>query len=279
MHSIFGGAKSFNQDISIWDVSKVTNMNYMFNGASSFDQNLACWDISKVIGINSINHIFSGATQMINKYPEVTNIYYTNMPEIWSTVFGDCPEPEPEPQPEPEPEPTYIRQINNRTELLEAVLEWNGTENRFGEYHSTKQQAIEKYGHISTWDVSNVTDMNGLFRYATAFNEDISSWDVSNVTDMSSMFFYADTFDKDIGEWDVSNVTNMENMFHGASSFDQNLACWDISKVTGINSVNYIFSDATQMINKYPGVTNIDYTTMPEIWNTVFGDCSKPEPE
>ena len=32
MDCMFGGCTSFNQDISLWDVSKVTNMSYMFHG-------------------------------------------------------------------------------------------------------------------------------------------------------------------------------------------------------------------------------------------------------
>ena len=42
---------------------------------------------------------------------------------------------------------------------------------------------------ISTWDVSNVTNMEAMFENATAFNQDIGNWDVSNVTDMSVCFF------------------------------------------------------------------------------------------
>ena len=38
----------FNQDISQWDVSKVTNMSYMFE-RSKFNQDISEWDVSKVI--------------------------------------------------------------------------------------------------------------------------------------------------------------------------------------------------------------------------------------
>ena len=38
-----------------------------------------------------------------------------------------------------------------------------------------------KYGHISYWDTSKVTDMSELFKDKKDFNEDISKWDTSNV--------------------------------------------------------------------------------------------------
>ena len=44
------------------------------------------------------------------------------------------------------------------------------------------------------------------------FNQDISGWDVSNVTNMDGMFLGNQYFNQDLSSWDVSNVTNC-NMF------------------------------------------------------------------
>ena len=45
------------------------------------------------------------------------------------------------------------------------------------------------------------------------FNQDISSWDVSSVTSMEGMFAGATSFNQNISSWDVSNVTNMDRCF------------------------------------------------------------------
>jgi surface protein len=75
---------------------------------------------------------------------------------------------------------------------------------------------------ISSWNVSNVTNMSFMFYFNTSFNQNISSWNVSNVTNMSSMFQSATMFNQNISSWDVSNVTNMFQMFYNASSFNNN---------------------------------------------------------
>ncbi len=48
MSGMFAGATSFNQDISNWDVSNVSNMMGMFDLATSFNQDISNWDVSKV---------------------------------------------------------------------------------------------------------------------------------------------------------------------------------------------------------------------------------------
>ena len=107
---------------------------------------------------------------------------------------------------------------------------------------TSRSRCEAMFGHIGTWDVSDVTDMSCLFSFhdddnfvvVNAFNDDISGWNVSNVTDMSCMFQNARSFDQNIGAWNVSNVTDMSCMFHFAHSFNQNVGQWNVSNVTSM---------------------------------------------
>ena len=90
---------------------------------------------------------------------------------------------------------------------------------------------------IGHWDVSNVTDMYAMFSGASSFNQDIGGWNVSNVTEMRDMFYGASSFNQDIQDWNVGKVTMMDAMFKNASSFNQNLTAWDVSNVISMDQM------------------------------------------
>ena len=71
------------------------------------------------------------------------------------------------------------------------------------------------------------------YRFAMAihFDQDISTWDVSNVSDMGYMFLHALEFDQDLSDWQVHNAFSLNSMFFGANKFNQDiLQKWQISE-------------------------------------------------
>jgi surface protein len=104
---------------------------------------------------------------------------------------------------------------------------------------------------ISSWDTSNVTSFEDMFRNYNSsnysgFNQDISKWNTSSATTMQGMFTHQDSFDSDISSWDTSNVTDMSDMFAYAHEFNQNIGNWDVSSVTNMSTM---FFDADEFNN------------------------------
>ena len=83
------------------------------------------------------------------------------------------------------------------------------------------------------WDESNVTHMdNSAFAGCSQFNEeDISKWNVSNVTNMENMF-RCSRLNQPLNQWNVSKVTSIYRMFGDSRCFNQPLNDWDVSRVT-----------------------------------------------
>ena len=101
-------------------------------------------------------------------------------------------------------------------DVRKAVKQWKGE----------PVAAERRYGHISDWDVSRVTDMSRLFYNLDDFNEDLSKWHTGSVTNMSSMFTYASSFTSDLSQWQTGNVTDMSEMFSGARSLQEKPFWW-----------------------------------------------------
>ena len=117
----------------------------------------------------------------------------------------------------------------------------------------------EVNGDISSWDVSNVTFMNGMFSHAINFNQPIGNWDVSNVINMYGMFLYADSFNQPIGNWDVSNVENMVWLLSN-TNFNQPIGDWDVSSVIDMSGMFQTNPSFNQPIGNWDvsNVTNMD---------------------
>ena len=102
-------------------------------------------------------------------------------------------------------------------------------------------------------DLSNVTNIIGVFAGANSFNEPVEHWDVSNVEHFHGAFLNATSFNQPLNNWDLSNAFSLNQMFDGASSFNQPLDKWDVSNV---HQMSWIFENA-ESFDQYIGSWNI----------------------
>ena len=174
MYDMFYNINNFNEDITSWDTSNITNMNGIFSDASAFDKNIGSWNTSKV---TSMNNMFNGASVFNQNINSWNTSKVTDMSYMFYASFafnGDI----------------SLWNTSNVTNMISI----------FASASSFNQD-------INSWNTSNVTDMSFMFQNASAFNKNIGLWNTSNVTDMSNMFARASSFNQDISSWDVSLVS------------------------------------------------------------------------
>jgi surface protein len=145
--------------------------------------------------------------------------------DLWSDMWSFTTKPAPRPR-------FYLADNQITVKCEDAIIDETGIINEIEYTKRTKDQITTE--NASTTCTSGITDMDGLFREKSEFNEDISHWDVSSVTRLSRMFSFAKAFNGDISAWDVSNVTDMGDMFNRAESFNQDISEWDVSNVTNM---------------------------------------------
>ena len=227
MSSMFRSASVFNQNIGSWNTAKVTSMDNMFNNAAAFDQNLGLWDVAAVPVANFLD-MFQGATTFEGNCVSVAALCTWHWSKGQLGIGGICS--------------IMSATCCDQATIITARDLW----------FSNQGSATTTYGHVSTWDVSTVTDIKNLFNSRGSFNEDLNCWDTSQVEDMYGVFLYASAFNYDVGTWDTASVTNMGAMFQVASAFDKDIGSWNTAKVTSMLSMFY---DAT-VFNQAIGAWN-----------------------
>lgn len=70
---------SFNNDISGWDTSSITNMSHMFQGASAFNQPIENWDVSNV---TNMSYMFAETNEFFD-------VHYVPSPSVFNQPLNN----------------------------------------------------------------------------------------------------------------------------------------------------------------------------------------------
>ena len=204
----------------------------------------------------------------------VTNKKYTlkDVKSMLSTSVPDRPDSSPPHRPPPHPHSPLVQSqpphppisnrpaMNNQTIRI-AVSEWK----------ASPHAARDRYGDISAWNTTYVTDMSGLFRglaYRDPFNEALGDWDTRNVTTMCGMFASSSAFNQPLRNWNTSNVVDMSYMFWSAYQFNQPLSTWDTRNVVNMSHMFARASNFNQKLDTWRTVNVRDMSSM-------FADTNK----
>ena len=238
MTQMFTSCSAFNQDISGWDVSNVTNMTQMFAGASSFNQDLSGWCVSNIT--SEPTFFDDGATAWVHPRP------------VWGTcggvtefVVGHAGT-------------LYVRNNDGGSELTVDWGDGSPVETTYSSLTHTYPnatftgRAYKSSGGlvISGTPLTSISSIQHGLSRIYFYEQGMSSINLasvpssipSSITSMDYMFVDATSFNGDISAWDVSNVTSMEYMFSGATSFNGDISAWDVSSVT---NMSHMFTLAT----------------------------------
>jgi len=257
MTNMFKSARAFNQNISGWDVTRVTNMSNMFNGASVFNtplnwgvktgnvtnmvgmfgntvfnQDISGWDVSKVTNMSSMFYRATTFNGTISNWDvsKVTNM--SSMFVVASSFNQDLSNWDVSSV----TDMSYMFHSSPFNSPLNWGVNTGNVTSMAGMFHSNGSFNQD----ISGWDVSSVTNMYQMF-YRAGFNSDLNSWDVSSLTNAGYMFQENSVFNGTVSNWqfttDASKNISMANMFKSASAFNQNISGWDVTRVTNMSNM------------------------------------------
>ena len=220
---MFKNATAFNQDISSWDVERITDMTEMFSGATAFNQDLSGWNVEHLSEPGNFaynNTIWTTDLQPQWGVPHTCDTSTLADTHAYKNVsYRGLVDP-----------------CKGKLVISQEDFEKARTISGGNLTHTTSDGSVYS---VSQWYTGNITSMRSTF-YTTDVgllsDTDISNWDTSKVTDMGFMFFKANNGNFDLTNWDVAQVTSFENAFsESTSSFD--LSNWELSSASDMRKM------------------------------------------
>ena len=220
---MFQNCDEFNQDLSTWDVSNVTNMQGMFKGCEYFNQSNSSWNTTNV---TDMSYMFEGciAFDMPLNTWDVSNV--TNMQGMFKgceTFNGDISS-------------WNVSNVIDMSYMFMGCVYFNIAISNWKPLNATNMSNMfdgcETFDQlISQWKTPKAEDMSYMFNNCYSYNRAMAAWDVSSVTNMQSMFKECYLFNKPLTLWNVSNVTDMSRMFEWCEVYNQDLSQWCVTKI------------------------------------------------
>lgn len=146
--------------------------------------------------------------------------------------------------------------------FLGPILNWNTSEvTDFSYLFEGLSWNQEAYGWgISSWNVSKVKTIEGMFKDFKHMQFNLDTWNVSSVKNMKSAFENcANSKTFGISKWNVSAVQTMESMFSGCLEWNEPIDQWDVRSVETMENMfkNCKFVDGTLYDWKLNSLRNI----------------------
>jgi hypothetical protein len=240
--------------IDAWNTTSVTNMTKLFQGVKDFQGNIAKWDVSNVV---AMEHMFTGWNSPFDMDLSAWNVSHVEnfYQMFWSTSFADtiqcwCWEISPTANANISnvlaelAEYDYYRIVANsecpnwvpirfdNESIRHAVLDWEQDNGSILSYY--------KWGNISEWNTTGVTNMAGLFDgfgFRSDFDlVDLSQWDTGNVVSMAETFRRSRGNPKGVAAWDVGSVINFHGMFQ-ESEIDADMSGWNTASAEDVSAM------------------------------------------
>ena len=289
-------------DLSGFDTSRVTNMNYMFRSMSNLtsldlsnfntskvtDMTAMFYDMSKLTSLNLSNFDTSNVTDMGSMFSSIRKLTSLNLSNFNTSKVTNMN--------------TMFLGMSNLTSLNLSSFDTSRVTNMNYMFSGmsnlptlnlsnfdTSQVTSMSYMfsdmsnltslNLSNFDTSQVTSMGGMFRNMSNLTSlDLSNFNTSKVTDMSYMFSNMSNLPTlNLSNFDTSQVTNMSYMFgYSYNLTELDLSSFDTSNTKTINSMFEIasYDMAKDKLEKIY-VSNDFNTSKMTSYSRVFGNRKK----
>jgi hypothetical protein len=267
MFNMFNSASVFNQDISMWDTSKVSQFGGMFSRANAFNQPIGSWNTSSAVSMGEMFAHNSRFNQYIGEWDtsKVTNFFGMFQSSVFNQDIGGW-------------------DTSSATQMRSMFESNRAFDQPIGAWNTGKVTSMESmfnntvFNHpIGGWDTGKVTVFYRMFYNNQLFDHPIGSWNLAEAQQLAEMFFGASSFNQDL-PWHTPKIFNLAGIFSGATAFNGDVSTWT---TTGISSFNETFQNAinfNQPLNTWnvSNGTNFDrffrgataFNQPLDLWNT-----------